>query len=326
MTAGDRLVLFSGGSGGAKLARGLADVLPPDKIAVIVNTGDDFEHLGLSISPDIDSVLYTLANKIDPARGWGRANESWEVMAALGALGGPEWFRLGDKDIALHLLRTSRTRSGERKDEITRFLARSLGVAVQVLPMSNDPVQTMVETDRGRFGFQQYFVEYGAAPQVRSVDFAGLSHAFPLPALRDLRKAQALIVGPSNPFVSIGPIQAVTSNWRPFEPAPVIAVSPLIGGKAVKGPTAAMMASMLGDATNLALARHYRGWIDALVIDEADAGDAPAIEALGIETVVTSIWLRTDHERHALAERLVDLAADFRRRSGSTPNHRKGNR
>src|SRR5579863_628107 len=278
-----RVVALSGGIGGAKLALGLYRILPPDSLLVVANTGDDFEHLGLSVSPDLDTLLYVLAGLDNPETGWGRRGESWTFMAALEALGGETWFKLGDGDLATHVERTRRLRAGESLSAITEDFRRRLGIRARLLPMSDDPVRTRVETDEGRLDFQRYFVARACAPRVREVRFDGAAAARPQPdllaALAD-PGVEAIVVCPSNPLISIDPILAVPGVREALRaaPAPVVAVSPLIGGKAVKGPTAKMMAELGLPVTAAAVAAHYRDILDVYVADEADAAEVAGLD------------------------------------------------
>ena len=268
------IVLLTGGIGGAKLALGL-QMLGRERVTAIVNTADDFEHLGLSISPDIDTLTYTLAGLDNRELGWGRADESWNFMAALKVLGAADWFMLGDRDLALHVERTRRLRSGESLSRVTDDFARRLGAGLAIAPMSDDPVRTMVITDRGGMTFQRYFVAERCAPVLRSVRFAGASAARPsaraLAALAD-PSLEAIIIAPSNPWLSIDPILAVPGMREAIVAAraPVVAVTPLPGGRAVKGPTAKIMSELNLALSVESIAAHYEGLIDALLIDAAD--------------------------------------------------------
>ena len=269
------VLALSGGVGGAKLALGLDRILPAGALTVICNTGDDFEHLGLSISPDIDTVLYTLAGIANPETGWGRANETWTFMATLAGLGGDTWFRLGDADLAVHIERTRRLAAGDALSVITEHLRSHLGIQSTVLPMSNQPVRTQVETSEGMLPFQQYFVKRQCEPAVRGFHFDGASDAMPPPGLTKRladTPLEAIIVCPSNPFISIDPILAVPGLRQMIHdhPAPVIAVSPVIQGRAVKGPTAKMMSELGLAVTSTTVAAHYGEFIDALVVDHSD--------------------------------------------------------
>lgn len=308
-----RVVALSGGVGGAKLVQGLSQLLDGAALTAIVNTGDDFEHLGLRISPDIDSVLYALAGLDDPERGWGRREESWTFMAALKALGGPSWFALGDGDLALHIERTRRMAEGATLGEVTRQLAGALGVQTRVVPMSDDPVRTRVDTDEGELGFQDYFVNRRCAPRIRSLRFEGAerarAHPEALAALRapDLRM---VIVCPSNPFVSIDPILAVPGLRAALDSvrAPVVAVTPIVAGRALKGPAAKMLAELGLAVSARAVARHYAGLIDAFVLDRLDGQEPAADAAAGMRLLYTDTLMRDHTDRRRLAAEVLSLA------------------
>ncbi len=302
------VVALCGGIGGAKLALGLSRVVPGADLMLVANTGDDFEHLGLAISPDLDTIMYTLAGLDDPQRGWGRRNETWTFMAALEALGGETWFALGDGDLATHVERTRRRRAGEALSAITADFCRRLGIAARVVPMSNDIVRTRLRTDEGWLDFQDYFVRRRCAPRVLEVVYDGAAaaraHADVLAALGDPR-LRAVVICPSNPFLSIEPILAVPDLREAIAraAAPVVAVSPIIGGHAVKGPTAKMMSELGLEVNAVTVARRYQELLDAYVLDRADAAEAGK---LGIPVTVTHTLMRTltdreDLARHALA-------------------------
>ena len=303
------VVAICGGVGGAKLALGLQRILGPG-LSVVVNTGDDFEHLGLMISPDLDTVLYTLGGLSDEERGWGRAGETWAFMQALTSLGGESWFQLGDRDLALHVERTRRLRSGETLTEIAEAIAGRFGIAAQIRPMSDDPIRTTVVTDQGPLPFQRYFVEHRCQPVVRSLEFEGAAGARPskavLAALSD-PALRAVVICPSNPYLSIDPILAVPGLAEALAAvaAPVVAVSPIVGGKAVKGPTAKIMDELGVPKTSRSIASHYGGLIDGLVIDEADAVDA---ERLDIPALATKTLMRDIADREALARDTLSFA------------------
>ena len=305
------VVALSGGIGGAKLALGLYRVLPPDTLTVVANPGDDFEHLGLTITPDLDTLLYTLSGLDNPELGWGRKGETWTFMAALEALGGETWFRLGDGDLATHVERTRRLKSGERLSAITDDFRRRLGIRARLLPASDDPVRTRLRTDRGWLDFQPYFVGLHCEPVVQEIVFAGAETAQPQPqvlaALADA-ELRAVVICPSNPFISIDPILAVPGLRAALREcrAPVIAVSPIIGGKAVKGPTAKMMAELGLPVDAAAVARHYRDLLDVYVADEEDAA---AVAGLDIPVELARTLMRSVEDREALA-RTVLAAAD----------------
>lgn len=304
------VVALCGGIGGAKLALGLYRVLEPGALHVIVNTGDDFEHLGLHISPDIDTVTYTLAGINNPDTGWGRKDESWTFLHALGELGGDTWFSLGDRDLAIHVERTRRLRAGESLTRITDDFAKRFSITARLVPMSDEPVRTVVETDEGDLPFQEYFVRMKCRPAVKSIRYDGAGSAIaPRDAIRTLQKPglRAVILCPSNPFLSIDPILAVPGVRQALAlcRAPVIAVSPLIGGRAVKGPTAKIMDELSIPATAAAVADHYGDLLDGIVIDHADAAEA---KALSVPCLVTRTLMMTLNERDNLAARVLDFA------------------
>jgi LPPG:FO 2-phospho-L-lactate transferase len=299
------VVALCGGVGGAKLAHGLAMALPAEDLSIIVNTGDDFEHLGLHIAPDLDSVLYALAGLSDPVRGWGRRDESWTFMEALRGLGGESWFRLGDRDLALHVERTWRLARGATLSAVTAQLSRALGITPRVLPMSDDPVRTRVLTTEGWLDFQDYFVRRQCQPTVREFMFAGAATARPQPeALAALERPdlRAIIICPSNPFVSIEPILAVTGIRAAIQQsaAPVVAVTPIIGGNAVKGPAAKMMVELGLDVSGAAVARRYAGIIDGFVFDETDPLPEP-LQGIRFFTAATLMASAVDRLRLARA-------------------------
>ena len=301
------VVALSGGVGGAKLVAGLADILPPGELVVVANTGDDFEHLGLHISPDIDSVFYALAGWNDTERGWGRAGETWNCMRALGEIGAETWFNLGDQDLALHLERTRRLNTGETLSQVTAGLCQAAGIATRTVPMSDAPVPTVVHTaDRGDLAFQHYFVRERCAPIVTGFTHRCAAQAKIPPALREMRLADAVIVCPSNPFISIGPILAVPGmrEWLRGLGAPIVAVSPLIGGAAVKGPTAKMFGELGLAVTNAGLVAQYGGLLDGLVIDEGDAADAAG---LGLANALTGTLMQNADDRRRVAETALQL-------------------
>ncbi len=311
MTGKDGPVLaLSGGVGGAKLALGLYRILPSDALTVIANTGDDFEHLGLSISPDLDTLLYTLSGRANPELGWGRDGETWTFMAALEALGGETWFRLGDGDLATHVERTRRLKAGESLSAIIDDFRRRLGIRARLLPMSDHKVRTRLRTESGWLDFQDYFVRLRCEPAVSELAFAGAETARPHPdflgalAEPDLR---AVIVCPSNPFISIDPILAVPGVCEALRAcrAPVVAVSPIVAGQAVKGPTAKMMAELGLPVDAATPARRYRDFLDLYVADEADA---PAVAALDLPVVLTRTLMRSLEDREALAHTVLAAA------------------
>lgn len=304
------VVALCGGVGGSKLALGLSRIVAGGDLIVVANTGDDFTHLGLAVSPDLDTVMYTLAGLADPARGWGRRAETWTFMTALGALGGETWFQLGDGDLATHVERTRRLAAGEPLSVITADFCRRLGIAACVLPMSDDPVRTRLRTGEGWLDFQDYFVRRRCAPVVTQLAYDGAAAARPNPdvlaALHDPR-LRAVVICPSNPFISIAPILAVPGLREAITrcAAPVVAVSPIIGGHAVKGPTAKMMAELGLDASASAVARLYTDVIDAYVLDHIDAAEVPA---LGIPVTMAHTLMATLEDRERLAAHVLACA------------------
>jgi LPPG:FO 2-phospho-L-lactate transferase len=309
-------VALSGGIGGAKLSLGLARLLG-ERLTVIVNTGDDFEHLGLAISPDVDTTLYTLAGIANPETGWGRRDETWSFMQATAELGGPTWFRLGDRDLATHVERTRRLKAGETLSAVTMHLGERLGVRARVLPMSDDPVRTTVTTDSGTLAFQDYFVREQCRPVVRALGHDGAAMARVPAQVEAALSAPTLggvIVCPSNPWLSIDPVLAVPGLREALRAsgAPVIAVTPIIGGNAVKGPTAKIMTE-LGLAPGVAsIAEHYRGLLDALVVDAIDGETAAG---LSVRTSVANTLMRTEEDKVALARHCLGLCERLARRS-----------
>jgi LPPG:FO 2-phospho-L-lactate transferase len=304
------VVALCGGIGGAKLALGLSRVVAGADLMVVANTGDDFEHLGLAISPDLDTIMYTLAGLDDPQRGWGRRNETWTFMAALEALGGETWFALGDGDLATHVERTRRLRAGEALSTVTADFCRRLGIAARLVPMTDDIVRTRLRTDEGWLDFQDYFVRRRCAPRVLEViyDGAATARAHPglLAALGDPR-LRAVVICPSNPFLSIEPILAVPDLHEAIAraAAPVVAVSPIIGGRAVKGPTAKMMSELGLEVSAAAVAQRYRDLLDAYVLDGADAAEAGK---LGIPVTLAHTLMTTLADRENLAQHVLASA------------------
>ena len=281
------VAVLSGGVGGARFLRGLVAVVPEEDVTVVGNVGDDLEVLGLHVSPDLDSVLYTLAGLADDERGWGRAGETWDALETVARLGGESWFRLGDRDLGLHLVRTELLRSGSALSEVTARLTRAVGVGTTLLPATDDPLRTFVETAAGTFAFQTWFVERGHRDDVDAVHYAGAPAAAPAPGVIEaLDSADLIVIAPSNPYVSIGPILAVDAVRAALERrrVPCVAVSPLVAGRAVKGPADRMLARLAGGTTPAHVAGCYRGLVDVLVIDSADA---PADLPDGIRCVVT---------------------------------------
>jgi LPPG:FO 2-phospho-L-lactate transferase len=315
MSENGTVVALSGGVGGAKLALGLYRILPPDALTVVANTGDDFEHLGLAVSPDLDTLLYTLSGQDNPELGWGRAGETWTFMAALEKLGGETWFRLGDGDLATHVERSRRLTAGESLSAIIDDFRRRLGITARLLPMSDTPVRTMLDTDQGRLDFQDYFVRLHCAPAVQRIEFVGARAAPPHPgflaALAD-PALRAVIICPSNPFISVDPILNVAGVRQALRDcrAPVVAVSPIIGGKAVKGPTAKMMEELGLPVDAAAVARHYRDFLDLYIADEVDRD---AIVGLDIPVVLAPTLMVTLEDRETLARIALDAADRVRK-------------
>lgn len=301
-----RVLAFSGGVGGARLAAGLADVMPEGALSVAVNTGDDFEHLGLRISPDLDTVMYTLAGIENPDAGWGLAGESWHCLDSLRRLGVDDWFRLGDRDLATHLYRSERLAAGVGLAEVTAELCAALGVATRVLPMSDQSRRTIIRSGERRLSFQDYFVREACEPPVDEVLFKGRAKALPeLLALLDSPELVGVVLGPSNPFVSLAPILSLPGVRRRLQTleAPVVAVSPIVGGEALKGPAAEMMRSLGHQASATAVAELYADFLDGFVIDSVDASLADAVvEAAGVETLICDTIMRDAAARRALAE------------------------
>jgi LPPG:FO 2-phospho-L-lactate transferase len=305
------VLALSGGIGGAKLALGLYRVLAFDTLTVVANPGDDFEHLGLTICPDLDTLLYTLSGEANTELGWGRRDETWTFMAALEKLGGENWFKLGDGDLATHVERTRRLTAGESLSTIMDDFRRRLGIAARLLPASDDRVRTQLETSEGRLDFQDYFVRLRCEPVVRRLEFVGAEGALPnadfLAGLAD-PELRAVVVCPSNPFISIDPILAVPGVRQALRDCrtPVVAVSPIIGGKAVKGPTAKMMAELGLPVDAAAVARHYRDFLDIYIADE---GDRDAVAGLDLPVVLAPTLMVTLEDREQLAH-IVLSAAD----------------
>jgi LPPG:FO 2-phospho-L-lactate transferase len=310
------IIALSGGVGGAKLALGLSRIMPHEDLLVVVNTGDDFEHLGLSISPDIDTVAYTLAGLANRELGWGRHDETWSFMETMEALGGQTWFRLGDRDLALHVERTRRLKAGESLSLVTADLCRRMGVGPAVVPMTDDPVRTRLLTDLGWLDFQEYFVHRRCEPVVSELQFQGAGAARPHPrfiaALAD-PSLDAVVICPSNPFISVEPILAIPGVREALTlcKAPIIAVSPIIAGRAVKGPTAKMMTELGLDPSAGTVAQRYADLLDGYVIDHADMSEVVSIDA---RVTLAQTLMTTIEDREALARIVMDAAAVLRRR------------
>lgn len=311
-----RIVLLSGGIGGAKLALGMSRLVNNDNLTIIVNTGDDFDHLGMRICPDLDTMLYTLAGIANSELGWGRSDETWTFMRVLQSLGGETWFRLGDGDLALHVERTRRLSAGESLSEVTDDFRRRWNIAARITPMSDQYVATRVIASDGEIGFQEYFVKERCAPIIKCLRFAGIEKAHPSPdAAKALRAPglAAIIIAPSNPYLSIDPILAVpgmTAAMRAAN-APIIAVTPLIEGRAVKGPTAKIMTELGAPPSPFSIVKHYAHLIDGFILDERDAAHA---DSLGVPVRCTDTLMVTVDDRKRVAQAALDLAADLAER------------
>ncbi len=325
-----KIVALAGGVGGAKFADGLAQVIDPrmnanqhesiradsrgfadGSLTVVVNVGDDFDHLGLRICPDLDTVTYTLAGIANPETGWGLAGETWNAMETLGRYGGETWFRLGDYDLGMHLFRTAALRQGKRLTEIVAEACARLGVTARVLPVTDSPVPTIVETDQGTLAFQEYFVRRRCEPVVRKIRFEGIEAARPTDEVSEAIDAADLVVAcPSNPFVSIDPILVIGDLRERLKRKPVVAVSPIIGGEAVKGPAAKMLRELGYESSSLSVAQHYADFLDMFVIDTVDRDQRLEIERLGMRVLVTDTLMRSVKDRAILAREVLDFAVE----------------
>ena len=318
------VVVLAGGTGGAKLAAGLQAVVPPGELTVIVNTGDDTERHGLLVMPDHDSVLYMLSGRFDFERGWGVSGESWSVMDALAGYGEDAWFRLGDRDFATHIARHSRLSGGASLTDAVRGLQAAVGIPSAILPMSDTPVRTQVRIDEGWLDFQEYFVHRQQAPEVLEVRFVGVDGARPTrEVLAALAGAGVVIIGPYNPIVSVGPIPALPGLRDALTEAhargvPVAAVSPIVGGKALKGPAGRMLTSLGFESSALGVARQYADLVDTFVLDQQDADLVPAIEALGVRAVAADTIMRDDAGRARVARSVLHALERNRGRWGPT--------
>ena len=306
------IVALAGGVGGAKLAVGLAAVLPQKELTIVVNTGDDFEHMGFTICPDLDTVMYTLAGVNNPKTGWGRAGESWRFMSEMKRLGGEDWFQLGDRDLALHVLRREALHRGASLSVVTQDLAKRFRIKHAILPMSDTPVRTRVKTESGELAFQDYFVRQRCLPRVTGFRFAGARNArVPDVLVRVMRgRVDAVVLCPSNPYVSIAPILSVPAlgAWLKARTFPVIAVSPIVGGAAIKGPAAKMMRELGIKPTTLEIVRHYGDAVDHWVIDQQDAKLSGDIEQMGKRVLVTDTLMLNRRKSAALARRVLGFA------------------
>ena len=304
------VVVLAGGLGGSRLARALAETIDPHELTVVGNVGDDLEVLGLHVSPDLDTILYTLTGRLDESKGWGRAGETWSALETVAELGGESWFRLGDLDLGVHLVRTQALRAGEQLSAVTARLARAFGLEAALLPATDDRLRTWLETPAGELPFQEWFVARGHRDEVDGVRFEGAEAAAPAPGvLEALEAADLIAIAPSNPFVSIGPILAVSPIREAIERrhAPAVAVSPLVGGEAVRGPAARMLRRLRGGTGPQQVTDCYDGLIDALVIDEADAD-----EEAGIRTIVTRTLMDDADGRRRVAEAVLETAGALR--------------
>lgn len=310
------ILVLAGGVGGAKLASGLTRILSPENLAVVVNTGDDFTHLGLHISPDIDTVTYKLAGISHPTNGWGRAGDTFKVMSALGALGGPTWFNLGDLDLATHIERTRRLAEGETLSEVTASFASKLGIKHAIIPMSDDAVRTMIRSGTEWLAFQDYFVRLRCEPVVSGITFKGSDTAVVSPMLERILSnnlIELMVIAPSNPFVSVGPIlsmQRIRDEMvrRKFK---VVAVSPIVAGRALKGPALKMMQELGIEPSALGIAGHYQRFVDGIVIDTGDVALKSSIESLGMRVLVSNIVMKDAPGEEAVARSVLDFASDL---------------
>jgi LPPG:FO 2-phospho-L-lactate transferase len=306
------VLVLTGGVGGARFLRGVVEVVDPATVTAVVNVGDDLQVLGLAVSPDVDSVFYALAGLGDEERGWGRADETWHALESVRQLGGESWFQLGDRDIGLHLVRTRALGDGIPLSEVTARLTAAVGIETAVLPATDDPLRTWLETPNGSFAFQEWFVARAYRDPVERVRFEGAAEARPAPGvLEAFHEADAILIAPSNPYVSIGPILAVERIRRAIDRrrVPCVAVSPLIGGRAVKGPAASMLQRLQGGTGPADVANCYSGLIDALVFDVVDADAADAVAALGVRPVITQTLMTDAGARRRLAECALDAMA-----------------
>ena len=312
-----KILAITGGVGGAKLAVGLADQLGPEQLLFAVNTGDDFEHLGLNISPDIDSLTYALAHQNNDELGWGRAGETWQFIDTLGALGGEDWFRLGDKDLALHVRRTQMLNQGMTLTAATAAITSAMGIAHTVAPMTDDPVRTIVHSDAGDLAFQHYFVRERCAPAVNGFSFDGLPSATLNPVIASwLEDCDGIIICPSNPYVSVDPLLHLPGMREAMGNIPVVAISPIVGGIAIKGPAAKMMAELNVPASTIAVAEHYGDLLSAFIIDKTDENDIAVLQdQMQITTIVTNTIMLSFNDRVALAADTIKVLSDLTRQA-----------
>ena len=302
------VLAVTGGVGGAKLAVGLAHILKPDQLVFLVNTGDDFCHLGLHISPDLDTLVYSLAGVACPKKGWGRRDETWSFVKTLNDLGGPAWFQLGDKDLALHVYRTQTLNDGGSLTDATKEIAEALDVKHSVLPCSDDPIATVVDSEVGELSFQHYFVKHQCRPRVKRIKYDGAEHAR-LNLSLDLATISMVVICPSNPYLSVDPILAIP-DFRKFLQSPnvpVLAVSPIVQGRALKGPTTKIMTELGYTVDNKTVARHYKELLTGLIVDEGDATDCETIMSMGIECIARNTVMRTLDDRIRLAQETLEF-------------------
>lgn len=316
-----KVLALSGGVGGAKLALGLAQVVPADALTVVVNTGDDFEHLGLRVCPDLDTLMYTLSGLANQSLGWGQEDETWQFLDALKRLGGDSWFGLGDRDLATHVHRTALLAQGDSLSSVTAGLMRALGVTTQVVPMTDDPVSTLIHCQNGEtLSFQHYFVRDRCEPLIKGVSFQGIESAQRAPEFERViafDELSQIIICPSNPFVSVAPILDLAETWKALKAAdcPVVLVSPIVAGMALKGPAAKMMLELKMPSTALAVAQYYAetypGLVDGFVLDNADALSAEAVRALGLMPMVTQTVMKNLDDKQALAEAVLRFSNEL---------------
>jgi LPPG:FO 2-phospho-L-lactate transferase len=313
-----KVVALAGGVGGARMVDGLARCLSPEDLSVIVNIGDDFDHLGLRICPDLDTVCYTLAGIANPETGWGLEGETWNALESLVNLGGPDWFHLGDRDLGTHLERTRRLRGGWSLSQICRDFCAAWGINCAVMPASDDDIPTRVYTEDGAMLFQEYFVHLGCAPVVTGFKFEHVERAAPAPGvLPAISVAELVVICPSNPWVSIDPMLAIPGMRSALSGHLIVAVSPLIGGRAVKGPAAKMFAELGIEPSALAVARHYGSLINGFVIDQVDESLVNAIHSEGIDVLVTDTLMKTNQDRQRLAGEILGFASSLRNQQSS---------
>ncbi|HET7478212.1 MAG TPA: 2-phospho-L-lactate transferase [Rubrobacteraceae bacterium] len=313
-----KVVALAGGVGGAKLAAGLQDALPDGDLTVVVNTADDFDLWGLRICPDLDTVMYTLSDFANPVTGWGVRKESFNSLGMISLYGEDCWFKLGDRDLATHVLRTNRLREGSSLTDVTAGLSKALGVRGRILPMCDEPVATVLDTQEGPMEFQEYFVRRGQKDEVRGVELRGIEDARITTAAEEaVASADLIALCPSNPVVSIGPVLAVPGIRKTLEAAsaPKVAVSPIVGGRALKGPADRMLASLGHESSATGVARIYEGLVDGMVVDLVDEGERAGIEALGMRVLVTQTVMSEPEDRTSLAREVLDFGAKLAERS-----------